>query len=278
MRRSPDPYAPIEIAAADGARARVLPHGAHVLSWVPAGGGERLFVSERSHAGPGVAVRGGVPVVFPQFANEGPLPKHGFARTATWEVARVADDAVTLRLADSPETRALWPHAFVAELTARVTPGALDVALRVTNAGDDALAFSAALHTYLRVSDVRHAAVEGLRGVRHRGSAGGGARRVEEEDAVRVAGEVDRVYEDAPASLVVRDGDGVRSLRVTSEGFPDVVVWNPWAERAAALDDMEAGGYLRMLCVEAAVVARPVRLAPGESWLGRQTLAEGGGR
>src|SRR5688500_11788592 len=111
MRRSPDPYTPIDIAAPDGGRARVLPHGAHVLSWVPAGGGERLFVSERSRPAPSVAVRGGVPVVFPQFASEGPLPKHGFARTATWDVVRAEADAVTLRLADSPETRALWPHA-----------------------------------------------------------------------------------------------------------------------------------------------------------------------
>jgi glucose-6-phosphate 1-epimerase len=275
MRLPPaDPFAPIEIAAPDGGRARVLPHGAHVVSWTPAGG-ERLFVSARSHAAPGVAVRGGIPVIFPQFASEGPLPKHGFARTAAWELVGTTEEgaAVTLRLVDTPATRAVWPHAFAAELTARVSPGALDVALRVTNTGDDALAFTAALHTYLRVADVREASVEGLRGVRYRDSAAGGVERVDDAPAVRVAGEVDRVYMDAPPSLLVRDDAGGLSTRVSTEGFPDVVVWNPWAERARALDDMEPDGWLRMLCVEAAVVARPVRLAPGEAWLGRQRLA-----
>ena len=153
---------------------------------------------------------------------------------------------------------------------ARVGSGTLDVALRVANAGDAALAFTAALHTYLRVADVREAVVEGLHGVRYRDSAGGGVERVDDAPAVRVDREVDRVYFDAPPELLVRDG--ARALRVASEGFPDVVVWNPWAERARALDDMEEGGYLRMLCVEAAAVGRPVRLAPGAVWVGRQTL------
>jgi len=267
-----DPFAPIELAAPDGDRARVRRHGAHVVSWTPAGAGEWLFLSERTRHAPGVAVRGGIPVIFPQFAAQGPLPKHGFARVAEWGRAGAGADPsrVTLRLVDSPATRAAWPHAFAAELTARVGGGALAVSLRVTNAGADPLAFTAALHTYLRVTDVRDAAVEGLRGVRYRDHAAGGAERVEDADAVRVRGETDRVYLDAPPSLLVRDG--ARALRVDAEGFPDVVVWNPWEEKARALDDMEPGGWQRMLCVEAAVVGRPVRLAPGESWTGEQTL------
>jgi glucose-6-phosphate 1-epimerase len=273
-----DPFDPIELAASDGDRARVLRHGAHVVSWAPAAGRERLFLSGRTRYAPGAAVRGGIPVIFPQFASLGPLPKHGFARAAEWTRADPGDDAsaAALRLVDSPATRAVWPHAFAAELTARVGGGALAVSLRVTNEGPDPLAFTAALHTYLRVSDVREAAVDGLRGVRYRDHAAGGAERVDDADAVRVRGETDRVYLDAPPSLLVRDG--ARATRVDAEGFPDVVVWNPWEEKGRALDDMDPDGWLRMLCVEAAVVARPVRLAPGESWLGRQTLSVADGR
>ena len=50
------------------------------------------------------------------------------------------------------------------------------------------------------------------------------------------------------------------------------MIWNPGAEKAAALNDLEPGGWQRMLCVEAAVVGRPVHLAPGERWQGRQQL------
>ena len=55
-------------------------------------------------------------------------------------------------------------------------------------------------------------------------------------------------------------------------GFTDVVVWNPGPDRGAALSDLELGGWLRMLCVEAAVIGAPVRLEPGERWTGQQTL------
>jgi glucose-6-phosphate 1-epimerase len=55
-------------------------------------------------------------------------------------------------------------------------------------------------------------------------------------------------------------------------GFADAVLWNPGAERASTLGDLEAGGWLRMLCVEAAVIGKPVTLAPGERWTGQQRL------
>jgi len=55
-------------------------------------------------------------------------------------------------------------------------------------------------------------------------------------------------------------------------GFTDVVIWNPGAERGAALSDLEPDGWLSMLCVEAAVVGTPVELGPGERWTGQQVL------
>ena len=77
----------VTLATAGGDRATVLLHGAQVVSWIPAGGSERLYLSERSRYGDGKGVRGGVPVVFPQFNRRGPdfsLPKHGFVRTRAW--------------------------------------------------------------------------------------------------------------------------------------------------------------------------------------------------
>jgi glucose-6-phosphate 1-epimerase len=51
-----------------------------------------------------------------------------------------------------------------------------------------------------------------------------------------------------------------------------VVVWNPGAALAAGMSDLEPEGWRRMLCVEAAAVARPVVVAPGARWEGRQRL------
>ncbi|MFX6031775.1 hypothetical protein ABTE99_19565, partial [Acinetobacter baumannii] len=60
--------------------------GAQVLSWVMADGVERLYLSPRSVFDGHTAIRGGVPVCFPQFNQRGPLAKHGFARNLPWRV------------------------------------------------------------------------------------------------------------------------------------------------------------------------------------------------
>lgn len=275
----PDPTAfpePLLLVAPDGARAAVHPHGAHVTSWTPAGGtaDERLFLSALGGPRPGAAIRGGIPVIFPQFAAEGPYARHGFARTSEWTVVEAGpaiDGAgAVLRLADTPATRAAWPFAFEATLTVALGGEALTVTLAVTNTGDAPMPFTAALHTYLRVAHVAEVAVHGLGGVTYRDATAGGAHRVEAADAVRLAGEVDRLYLDVPGPVEVREPG--RATRVVAAGFPDVVLWNPGPERAAALADLEPGGADRFVCVEAAVVGRPVRLAPGERWAGAQTL------
>ncbi len=261
----------LRLSHPSGGRAEVYLHGAHVTSWVPAGGSEALFLSRAATFAQGTAIRGGVPVIFPQFAALGPLPKHGVARTQPWE--RVDDGdrpgAVRLRLRDSAETHAVWPHAFVAELAVEVGDDWLSIELTIRNTGDAAFEFTAALHTYLRVGDVRRASIEGLHGLRYRA---GKEERVDEDRSLIVNGEVDRVYLNTPPDLVVHDPQNARDFLLRARGFADTVVWNPWAAATAALPDMEDDEYLEMICVEAAQVGAPVRLDAGASWTGSQRI------
>jgi glucose-6-phosphate 1-epimerase len=263
----------VELHAPDGASAVVLLHGAQVVSWRPAAGGERLFLSERSRFGDGVSVRGGMPVIFPQFNERGPLPRHGFARTRAWTLARAetgADDALaTLQLVDDAATRTLWPHAFALELTVCVRGERLDVELAATATGDSAFAFMAALHTYLRVDEVEAVRLEGLAGGRYEDFTTGRT-HLDGADSVRVEAEIDRIYFGVAGPLLLREPQ--RRLRIEAASFPEVVIWNPWREKAAAMSDLAAGDFRRFLCVEAALIERPVELAPGEQWWGRQTL------
>lgn len=265
-----DPFAPIALAAA-GARAAVLPYGAHVTSWVTPDRAEQLFVSARTAYEAGQAIRGGVPVVFPQFSSTGPLPKHGFARVRAWDVARQTPNEAALALRDDADTRALWPHAFAAEVTVTLEDDALTVSLAVENTGDAPLAFTAALHTYLRVDDVADVVIDGLAGVRYRDSAAGGVERRDDGAELRLVGEVDRIYMDAPNVVTVREPGRTRT--VSAEGFADVVVWNPGADLAARIADLEPDGWRRFVCVEAAAVARPIEVAPGARWTGAQRIA-----
>lgn len=262
----------LRLSHASGGTATAYLHGAHVTSWTPAGGAEALFLSRAARLEPVAAIRGGVPVIFPQFAELGPLPKHGFARTQPWERVDDGNDAasVRLRLRDSDETRRIWPHAFLAELAVELDDDSLSLTLSIQNTDAQPFTFSAALHTYLRVADVRQAAIEGLHGIRYRVT--GEEERMDGEREIRVSGPVDRVYLDAPSELRVRDGAGGRTFHLRSTGFADTVVWNPWAAATASLADMEDEEYLEMLCVEAAQVGSPVTLQSGASWSGAQRI------
>ena len=256
-----------------GVSAIVSKQGAQLLSWVTADGRERLFLSDRAVFDGSVAIRGGVPVCFPQFSSLGDLPKHGFVRTRPWivSVQRTGDDyaLVTLECTDDEATRSLWPHSFLAELTVMLEADRIDLELAVTNTGGVSFDFTAALHSYLRVVQVEDVTLEGLHGHDYQDAVAGDRIVRETGTELIVEKEIDRAYHDVRRPQHLKAGN--LSLGIQAQGFPDVVVWNPWVERCAELKDMPADGWRHMLCVEAAAT-RPVSLPAGEEWYGRQTL------
>lgn len=270
---TPDPRPKIVITAQDGASAEVHLHGAHVTSWKPAGKDEQLFLSTRSEFGEGAAIRGGVPVIFPQFSLLGPLPRHGFVRNTAWEVLRENRDEVTLTFKDTVATRDIWPHPFRLELSVRVEESRLEMKLHVFNTGDAPFEFAGALHTYLRVQDIAQTTVEGLQGLTFR-DANTMVEHPERPARIEFGKEVDRLYYDAlPRTIVLRDGQ--HSLTVNASGFPDAVVWNPGEVKSDKMADMEAGGWKRFICIEAAAAHENIALLPGEEWVGMQVLTLG---
>ena len=257
-----------------GSSAVVARLGGQVLSWLTPDGREHLFLSERAVFDGSAPIRGGIPVCFPQFGGLGDLPKHGFARTREWSVAaqRCADDyaLATLELVDDENTRALWPHAFRAEITVMLEVDRIDVEFCVENTGPAPFEFTGALHSYLRVTQVEDVALEGLHGHDYRDAARDNRVVRETGTEIIVEGEVDRVYYDVRRPQLLNAGN--LSLGIQSQGFPDVVVWNPWVDLCAGLKDMPPDGWRHMLCVEAAAVRKPVIVPAGEEWYGRQTL------
>ena len=264
----------IRWSSRDGASAIATLQGAHLASWTPSGGEECLYVSERSSFEVGRPIRGGIPIVFPQFADRGPLAQHGFARTQAWRFTGASESGegsrASFALDSSRETDALWKGAFHLALTVTIGGPRLDVELRVGNTGDAAFAFNAALHTYLRVNDAAAARLEGLRGTRY-SNRGDGAMGVETREFVTAAEPIDRVYLAAPSATRLEDAG--RILRIGQRGFADTVVWNPGRDRTARMPDMPPEGFRRMLCVEAAAFELPIPLAPDAAWTGGQSIA-----
>ena len=261
------------LTLANGDIAWVALQGAHVVSW-RAAQRERLYLSPRNQWDGHTAIRGGVPVCFPQFNQRGSLPKHGFARNLAWAAgsSAVQDDKVSqdLVLASSPETHALWPQKFEATLRVTLVPGELTVTLIVHNTDDKPLEFSGALHTYLAVDQIAQVRLTGLQGqaewdaVRdHHGSAA---------TALQFDGEFDRVYAAAPAPLHLHDGANELAIR-QSASWAQSVVWNPGREKCAAMADLPGDGYVHFVCVEAAQVMSPITVPAAGNWQGWQQLS-----
>jgi glucose-6-phosphate 1-epimerase len=251
-------------------------YGAHLLSWRPDDGIERLFLSSAATATDGVAIRGGVPVIFPQFAERGPGRKHGFARTAHWhkgavEQYRGSEQPARQRwlLTHDDVRDSQWPNAFFAALTISAWASRLDIELAIANMEERPIAFTAALHTYLRVASRRTATVEGLQGCRYIDTANGGSEHIDEAAAVQFATEVDRIYLRTTSPL--RLSGGPTRMTITASGFCDTVLWNPGSQ-VDTFKDLPADEAEQFVCVESACIGDPVVLAPGEVFRGLQTL------
>jgi len=262
------------------AEAHVYLHGAHVTHYAPHGHPPVLFLSAQSRFEPGVAIRGGIPVVFPWFgarAGDSKAPAHGFARTVPWAVEGASRHAngsasLTLRLEATAATRRAWPHEFLARYRVEVGP-ALALGLEVVNRSAAAVAYEEALHTYLAVGDVRAVRIAGLERTPYLDKVDGGRRKVEGEGPVHLTGETDRVYLGTRATCVVDDVAGGRRLIVAKSGSETTVLWNPWAAKARALGDLGAEEWVRMLCLETAnAVDHAVRLPPGGRHLLRAVI------
>ena len=263
-----------------GASCEVVLAGAHVTSWRSSDGVERLFVSSASKFGPGEAIRGGIPVCFPQFSGRGPLPKHGFARTSgEWEIESMSSEGgackLVLTLSDSDATRALWPHAFLLRYVVTLTDASLCTEMELVNSGDAPLTFTAALHTYFAVDDVAAVTVSGLTGLTYEDNAAGGATSTESQQDVSLPGEVDRVYLDAPSRLAIQLGNSRKEQLVVTKtaGFRDAVLWNLGEAKAPSMSDLGSGEWRHYVCVEAGAIGSPVTVPAGERFGASQTLS-----
>ncbi|CAN5361614.1 D-hexose-6-phosphate mutarotase [soil metagenome] len=249
-------------------------HGAHVLSWITPDGVERLYLSPDALFDGRTAIRGGVPVCWPQFNQRGPLAKHGFARNLPWQ-AQAFDPAtpsdLLFSLSDDAATRAVWPHAFEVALRVSVAADGLRIALTVRNIDTMPWSFTAALHSYLRVDDIANVRLDGLQGAA-RWDAVLDVKQVEGADPLRFDSEFDSVYAAAPQQLRLAQPSGALGI-AQSPSCTETVVWNPGAALSAKLADMPDDGYRHMLCVEAAAIDTPVTLEAGAEWQGWQQLS-----
>lgn len=248
-----------------GSELTVARHGGHAISWKTADGEEQFFLSQKADYSHDKAIRGGVPVIFPQFSDHGPFGRHGFARKSEWDIV---PNESAFSLATSLASQEAWPHPFSLKLTFELGARNLTMALTVKNPGDAPFEFHAALHTYLSTEDACKARVTGLESKDYLDEPTG-EMRTGESDPVTFGGELDRAYFNAaktPVTLITAN----KSLEINSENFPDLVVWNPGPDNG--IGDLPENGWQKFVCIESAQVETLRQLDAGQSWTASQTI------
>lgn len=224
-----------------------------------------MFVSRDAIQDGSKAIRGGIPLVFPQFGQPDPaMPQHGFLRTNFWsfdENSAYDNEAeagvrYSLRLEDVHNSRGgPWDENTKFDCkcvySIKISGSKMTTTLEILNTGGESFAFQTLQHTYLKVEgrsaqDPNQCFVEGL----DRYSVSDKITNQEyvwESKPVTIPDNVDRVYTPPTGiedmDVVVGIGEG-KILRVTACGTLNgistpvsCVVWNPYKEKAAAMGD-----------------------------------------
>jgi len=256
-------------------------HGAHVTSWKPVGKDEVLFVSTKSRWEEGQAIRGGIPICFPWFrgkVDDRHAPAHGFVRTRIWQLESITENekgvAVTMFTQSDEHTRKWWPGEF--RLVHRATFGSeLRLELVCMNVGTTPFRFEEALHTYNRIGNIQDARLQGLDNVSYLDNTESNKEKTQRGD-ILIASPTDRAYCNTQNEVDLRDPNMKRRIRLRKEHSLSTVVWNPWSEGAARLQDLGDGEWRQFLCVEASnILDAAINLAPGQEHRMAAVLAVG---
>lgn len=260
---------------ASGHELEVYLYGSTITAWKTPKGRDLLYLSPKADFSGEKPIRGGIPLVFPQFGG-GPLPSHGFIRINQWLPKKSAalpsgEVELVLGLSDSEKTRSLWPYAFEVELIMRLS-SKLVTTFRVTNKDKKEFAFQNALHTYFAINDLSKVEVTPLKGLTFLDSTKNREANTETREKVVFSSETDRVYVKAPNTLTIRDYSLPLTISITKHNMQDAVVWNPWIDRCKAIPDFAPDSFQKFVCVESGNVAETITVKPGQTWECRQEI------
>ena len=243
--------------------------GAQVLHAALRSGLELLYLSPLVASFPDHPIRGGIPLMFPQFGESGPLRKHGFVRDLQWTLVDEREDAVSKKISylldikatDFPE----WPFDASLQLNASVGLDSFTIELSILNSGNENFSFTGGFHPYFAISSRKDIQVNGLEALPFRDSFPG-------ENAFELNGDglVERQY---MGDAEIQFYNGSHWLKLTSSGFDSWMVWNPGRTGASNISDLPDADWDKFICIEPILLAKPIILEPGKTLNGQLTVS-----
>ncbi|MDO6765903.1 D-hexose-6-phosphate mutarotase [Agarivorans sp. 1_MG-2023] len=238
------------------AKALIAQQGAHLVSYRPNPGEEKLWLSDDSLFTKGAAIRGGIPICWPNFGNLGNEnnTKHGYARTSLWTLNTITTSQehcyLNFSLPSSSNSGVALSCSFTLGAEARIE-------LVTTNHSEKSFEYTGALHSYF-ITDVKKLHIGSL-GDQYIDSVS--STKVDNVASFTLSDETDRIYlqPQSVSQLVF----GASKTTIEHRGHDSVVVWNPGDKLANKMPDVSSAE--NFICVETAITQQPQAVKPQQS-------------
>lgn len=230
------------------AECKISLFGGHLLSYRPKNEEQDIFWLGALNKFDNIqAIRGGVPVCWPRFAEEernNHLPRHGFARLSNWDVKNICVDdhkiEVTLSLVPDKKFNLNLSAILFIKITDK-----LEYCLETTNSGSEIFEFSEALHAYFNVGALDDTIIQGLEGCQYKNSLD--KQTYTQTDDLVIHDEFDAAFAHT-GQVEIIDPTFNRIISIEKSGSNTTVVWNPNKDLA----EMSEGQHKNFVCVEPA--------------------------
>lgn len=255
--------------------AQVSLYGANVFSYVPAGGSEVLFSTQKPDFTSSDFQHAGIPIVWPWFNQNGEAGSnlHGFARQMRWRVVEKSENqnvsSLLLEIVSTEETRRLWPYDF--RLRYRIVlSDQLQLSLVTENTDSVPFSITEGFHSFFRVSDVNSVVLRGLDGCRNDQIVSDGRNPVFKGDLQFHAGE-GRVFMPGSGEYVLFDKGLNRAIALAARGHRKLILWSIPKMVGGQFGE---GDWQHFVCLEPSIISRDVAVTvlPGHQYELRMSI------
>lgn len=212
--------------------------------------GHELFYCPDILHQPPIPTRAGIPILFPQFSNQGPLIKHGIARLKNWQISTSKDEHTLSQLLITEQQD--WPHRAQLQVETCIKNNCINIQFSVHNVGNSTFEWTGGLHPYFLVDDVMSVSILGL------------TEQVLHMNTLNLPQKAHDMPYPATKQPINLNAPSFK-LKLEQKGFSHWMLWNPGAKHQ--LTDIPHNDWSRFICIEP-VCLSAIKLKSNEAWTG----------
>lgn len=256
--------------------ARISQFGGQLLSYIPKGKNEIIWLSNKAKLDGSKPIRGGAPICWPWF---GPAknehkdePQHGYVRNLNWNITHTTVNQQSMDIILSPQIPNALKHKISLTVELKITfsfetstpvgsSNACSIELTTINSTDKPQGLSQAIHTYFSIESISNCRITGLNDVNYIDKLDNQVVKNQQGD-ILITEHTDRIYITDLSSVDLQSQN--MAVQISGKGHDSIVIWNPWVDNAKAMPDFDDEGYKHMICVEMANTQN-LTLQPGQT-------------